>query len=137
MPSRTLTIQVPPADARAYETATPEQQRRVDHALRGQLRELMRTLPRVPQAPEPVPSQATEAPALQPPRRHKEIAWRRAHEKELETYAGQWVVLEGETIVAHGKKPAEVLECAKGQGVRIPYIFYVEEFEPDVAMMGL
>ena len=93
MPSRTLTIQVPPADARAYETATPEQQRRVDDAFRGQLRELIGTMPRVPQAPEPVPS---HAPALQPPRRHKEIAWRRAHENELETYTGQWVVLEGE-----------------------------------------
>jgi hypothetical protein len=81
--------------------------------------------------------QGAENPALQPPRRHKEKAWRRAHETELGSYAGQWVVLEGEMIVAHGTKPAEVLECAKSKGVRIPYVFYVEELEPDVAIMGL
>ena len=132
---RTLAIQVPPDDAKAYEMATPEQQRQVDAALRGRLRELMKALAPAPQAP--TPSQGAENPALQPPRRHKEKAWRRAHETELESYAGQWVVLEGEMIVAHGTKPAEVLECAKSKGVRIPYIFYVEKLEPDVAIMGL
>lgn len=51
MPSRTLTIQVPSDVARAYETASPEQQRRVDDALRGRLRELTKTLPPVTEAP--------------------------------------------------------------------------------------
>ena len=67
----------------------------------------------------------------------RENAWRRTHEAELAAYAGQWVVLEGETIVAHGTEPARLIEKAKGQGVQIPYIFYVEELTPDVVMMGL
>lgn len=45
MQSRTLSLQVPPDAARAYEMASPEEQRRVDDALRRRLRELMKPLP--------------------------------------------------------------------------------------------
>ena len=132
MPRRTLTIQMAPADAKAYEMATPEQQHKVDEALRKRLRELVRTLPEPVSAQRPVQSAA-----LLPPRRHRENAWRRRHEAELATYAGQWVVLEGETIIAHGTEPVRLIEQAKGQGVQIPYVFYVEKLPQDVVMMGL
>ena len=78
-----------------------------------------------------------EAPGLSPPRRARELAWRRAHEDELQAYAGQWVVLEGEQIIAHGEDPAAVVERARSQGVRVPYVFYVEQYRPDVVLMGL
>jgi hypothetical protein len=78
-----------------------------------------------------------EAPGLSPPRRARELAWRRAHEDELQAYAGQWVVLEGEEIVAHGEDPASAAEQARSQGVHIPYVFYVEEYRPDVVLIGL
>jgi len=45
MQNHTLTVQVPADTARAYETASPEERRRVDDALRRRLRELMKTLP--------------------------------------------------------------------------------------------
>ncbi len=45
MQSRTLSLQVPPEAARAYEVASLDDQRRVDDALRRRLRELMKTLP--------------------------------------------------------------------------------------------
>ncbi len=137
MPRRTLTIQLAPADAKFYETATPEQQHNVDEALRKRLHELVREL-LVRELPEPASAQRSgQSEALLPPRRHRENAWRRTHEAELAAYAGQWVVLEGETIITHGTKPARLIEKAKGQGVQIPYVFYVEELTPDVAMMGL
>lgn len=43
---RTLTLQVPPDAAKAYEMASPEERHRVDEALRRRLRELMKGLPR-------------------------------------------------------------------------------------------
>ena len=45
MQSRTLSLQVPSDAAKAYELASPEEQRRVDAALRRRLRELMKTQP--------------------------------------------------------------------------------------------
>jgi lactam utilization protein B len=78
-----------------------------------------------------------EAPGLSPPRRARELAWRCAHEDELQAYAGQWVVLEGEQIVAHGENPAGAVEQARSQGIRVPYVFYVEEYRPGVVLIGL
>jgi hypothetical protein len=43
----------------------------------------------------------------------------------LRSFAGQWVVLEGEAIVAHGKDPQQVVVEARAKGIRVPYIFYV------------
>ncbi|MCP4657937.1 MAG: hypothetical protein GY856_21220 [bacterium] len=77
------------------------------------------------------------APALSAPHRERELAWCRHHEEELDAYLGQWVVLEGEEIMAHGQNAAIVVEQARERGIEIPYIFYVEEFKPDVVKMGL
>jgi hypothetical protein len=77
------------------------------------------------------------APALSAPHREREQAWCRHHEEELEAYVGQWIVLEGEEIMAHGDEPVRVVDQAREKGVEIPYIFYVEEFKPDVVKMGL
>ncbi len=78
-----------------------------------------------------------EAPALSAPHRRREQAWCRHHEEELEAYVGQWVVLEGEEIMAHGTDPARVVDQARERGIEIPYIFFIEEFKPDVVKMGL
>jgi hypothetical protein len=71
------------------------------------------------------------------PRRDRELVWRRAHADVLQTYAGQWVVLEGEEIVAYGRSPAQLVEQARAQGIPIPYVFYVEESQPDIVTIGL
>ena len=44
--------------------------------------------------------------------------------------AGQWVVLEGEQLVAHGKNAVRVVASARRRGVTVPFVFYVEP--PDV-----
>ena len=58
--------------------------------------------------------------------RRREVEWRRAHRKDLELFAGQWVVLEGETIVAHGDDAGCVVAEARLKGVTVPYVFRVE-----------
>ena len=57
--------------------------------------------------------------------RTRELEWRRAHREVLCNFVGQWVVLEGEEIVTHGKDPQQVVVEARAKGIRIPYIFYV------------
>ncbi len=69
--------------------------------------------------------------------RSREVAFQQAHPEALRPFAGQWVVLEGETIVAHGDDPARVVSDARSKGVRIPYVFFVEEATDDVAWIGL
>jgi hypothetical protein len=70
--------------------------------------------------------------------RQRERAWRQSHAEELRaSYAGQWLVLEGDEIIEHGKDPAQIAARAKAKGIRVPYIFYVEKVEPGVVRMGL
>ena len=57
--------------------------------------------------------------------RAQELEWRRTHREVLRNFAGQWVVLEGEEVVAHGKDPQQVIVEARAKGIRVPYIFYV------------
>lgn len=74
----------------------------------------------------------TEAESGQTPRRtpttgyrSRELEWRQAHREVLRHYSGQWIVLEAEEIVAHGKDPQRAVAQARAKGIRIPYIFYV------------
>jgi hypothetical protein len=66
-----------------------------------------------------------------------EERWRREHSDVLRSYSGQWIVLEGERVVAHGLDPVEVINAAKSKGIAIPYVFLVERKEPDVVHLGL
>ncbi len=79
----------------------------------------------------------SSASSVSGPNRDLELAWCRSHEDELQALAGQWVILEGEVIVVHGHEPAKLVEQAWGKGIQVPFIFYVEEFHPDVVKMGL
>jgi hypothetical protein len=76
----------------------------------------------------------------QPPasgHRSRELEWRRTHGEFLHSFAGQWVVLEREEIIAYGGDPLKVLAEARGKGIQVPYIFYVESSADDVMTMGL
>lgn len=73
-----------------------------------------------------------------PELRARELAWRRANADRLQReYAGQWLVLEGETIIAHGSDPLSVLREAKTKKINSPYIFRVESHREKVAWLGL
>ena len=69
--------------------------------------------------------------------RRRELEWRRTHQEELQQYAGQYVILEGETIIAHGQEPVEIIAKARAQGVRVPYIFFVDDALEGTSQMGL
>ena len=69
--------------------------------------------------------------------RDQELRWIDTHRDVLRQFAGQWVVLEGEAIIASGPDPLHVVAKARARGVSIPYIFYVEISENNVVRMGL
>src|SRR5947209_15597467 len=69
--------------------------------------------------------------------RNVEMQWRRTHGDVLRRYLGQWVVLEGERIVASGASLGDAVRQAREAGVRVPYVFRVEELSEDSAILGL
>ncbi len=76
-----------------------------------------------------------------PPRplghRQREQAWRQTHGDVLRSHAGEWLVLEGEEIIAHGDDPADLVKQARERGIRSPYVFFVEPVQPGVIKIGI
>lgn len=71
-------------------------------------------------------------------RRQRELRWLQTHREELRKFAGQWIAIEGEEIVAHGPNAAEVAREARSRGVRVPFIHRVEHERPTgVVYLGL
>ena len=73
----------------------------------------------------------TTKPALSPIRRiakpvdcTREPRWVREHEHE---YVGEWVVLDGDRLIAHGKDADAVFAAARSQ-VAVPFLAH---FRPD------
>ena len=89
-----------------------------------------------------VVSTASESPRVEIKRnisgpRHKELEWRRTHAELLKAYTGQWVVLQGDEIVAHDVDPLRAAALARSKGIRVPYVFKVEDEVNDVVRIGL
>jgi predicted DNA-binding antitoxin AbrB/MazE fold protein len=51
----------------------------------------------------------------------KEMEWLRLHRKE---HQGEYVALDGDRLVAHGKDGREVFRRAREQGVEVPFVSY-------------
>ncbi|HEY6418511.1 MAG TPA: DUF5678 domain-containing protein [Candidatus Binataceae bacterium] len=58
--------------------------------------------------------------------RVREMNFYRGHPDRFAEFVGEWVALEGETIVAHGNDPADVVEKAREKGIKIPFLLRVE-----------
>lgn len=73
-----------------------------------------------------------------PTRRDRELEWLRRHQEEIRVLAGQWVVIEGEAIVAVGRDPLEAVQDARRKGVQVPFVCRIEhERSKDVVNIGL
>jgi Family of unknown function (DUF5678) len=74
---------------------------------------------RVP--PKPMPEGAMRA-----------IRWIAEHARE---YAGQWVALDGDRLIAHGPGHDDVWAAAQASGVYLPMVTFIDD--PDKIYMGL
>src|ERR1700730_3711200 len=54
-----------------------------------------------------------------------EMDWMNKHPEKLRRYTGEYVILEGTEIIAHGTDTAKLVAIAKRRGVRTPFIFFV------------
>jgi hypothetical protein len=69
--------------------------------------------------------------------RERETKWRRTNAEALKSFENEWVVLEGDEIIAHGDNPIRVIEEARSKGISTPYIFFVESQSKDYVNIGL
>lgn len=65
------------------------------------------------------------------------MAWREAHEQALRELVGQWVIVEGNDLIAHGPDPVPLVVAARARGIRVPYLFFVEPSEQYTVRFGL
>ena len=78
--------------------------------------------PRDKQLPsKPMPSGSIQA-----------MHWISAHRRE---YAGQWVALDGDRLIAHGPDHQEVWMAAKADGVSLPLVTFIEDPDHTVQIL--
>jgi hypothetical protein len=60
------------------------------------------------------------------------------HPEAFDPFIGEWVVLEGNSILSHGPDPVTVVNEARDAGISVPLIFYVEpKLGPNQGRLGL
>ena len=77
------------------------------------------------------PPQDWRVPPLPVPDSRREMQWLAAHGR---AYAGQWVALDGDRLIAHGPQHHEVWAAAEASGVYLPLVTFVDD--PDSIYAG-
>ncbi len=76
------------------------------------------------QQEQPKPPRDKRVPAVPVPDGTREMKWLAQHARE---YAGQWVALDGDRLIAHGADHQKVFAAAKASGVYLPLVTRVED----------
>ena len=97
----------------------PTEQIRLQHLLAQQ-----------PQEPSR-PARDRRVPPVPVPDSRRELQWLVAHAR---AYAGQWVALDGDRLIAHGPQHDEVWAAAEASGVYLPLVTFVDD--PDKVYAG-
>jgi hypothetical protein len=71
-------------------------------------------------------------------RRTRELRWLAEHAEELAGYAGEWIILDGDELVAHAPDFLQALAEARRRGVRVPFVERIPSDQPAAgSSMGL
>lgn len=74
-------------------------------------------------APTPAQVQRRPTSGRQPVSRDREMRWLAENRTR---YVGQWVVVEGDRLIANGSNSREVFQAAKQAGIEVPFLVQVE-----------
>ena len=77
------------------------------------------------------PMRSPRMPSVAVPDSAREFRWLTEHARE---YAGQWVALDGDRLIANGKDAKEVFAAADATGIRLPLVTFVED--PKIVYAG-
>jgi hypothetical protein len=61
------------------------------------------------------------------PSREKEIKWLHENIEYVNTFAGKWIVVEGNELLASSTNLPEVIDTARKRGIVSPFVFFVPE----------
>jgi hypothetical protein len=64
------------------------------------------------------------------------MEWLRAHAREIVNHAGNWIVLEGEEIVASDPSYESARSQAVARGITRPLIFFIPEDDGSDGFIG-
>jgi hypothetical protein len=74
----------------------------------------------------PVPHLKPTTGDAPPDSRDMEVGWVEEHRAELQQrYAGQWIVVDGDTLVAHHRILREAVDRAEDRGIRCPFVLFI------------
>ncbi len=118
-----LSIRIDPEEKKALEQLALAQDMSVGQLARKALKKVVAD-GGVSSAPQLKVSRIEDDATLE---RRLELSWLQAHAAELTGLAGDYLVIEGEELVAHGRDPLEVLRQARDRGIQIPFIFRAPE----------
>lgn len=76
------------------------------------------------------------ATAHEPSLRHTELNWLEQHKDVFDRFAGQWIVVEKDELVANNKDYKKAREAATQRGIKRPFIIFVPSKE-DGGFMGI
>lgn len=100
--------------------------RAIDHVLQDRVAEEV-TVYSVTDAP----------PRSADPFRTREQDWIDSHREQLEAYRGEWIVVEGDRLVAHSPDAATAFAEARRQGIQVPFVEWIPPMRREGFWMGL
>lgn len=93
--------------------------------------ERLRLKRRLEEVQEPSSSLDRSVAPVPAPDSTRELRWLVEHAPE---YAGQWVAIEGDRLIAHGPNASEVFDAADADGAHLPLVTFVED--PEIMYAG-
>lgn len=88
------------------------------------LAEQIRLRQMLEQREKPKPPRDKRVPPIPVPDSTREMKWVAEHRRE---YAGQWVALDGDRLIAHGTDSKVVYAAAKADGAYLPMVTFIDD----------
>ena len=59
--------------------------------------------------------------------REKEMNWIATHQEDINSYRGEWIVIEGNRLISHNRNYLKAISDSKTKGIQIPFVLFIPE----------